>query len=170
MHWTWWMWDLSAWILKKHIAWMDRYTISTLLISAAYLSTLVIFFGACCVPDCKSSRGGIQCESKSWAFWATNWDNMGNIKEHLLPMLAYFQIKKQGKFHPFISLLAFGVRNKYRMFVGVQSLSSWRDWLLAGTSQQCRIPALLFPLPCWPCWSWMGHYWLVMVQELLQVS
>lgn len=49
---------------------------------------------------------------------------MGNIKEHLLPMLAYFQIKKQGKFHPFISLLAFGVRNKYRMFVGVQSLSS----------------------------------------------
>lgn len=54
--------------------------------------------------------------------------------------------KKQGKFHPFISLLALGVRNKYRVVVGVQSSFSWRDRLLAATSQRCRIPAPLFPL------------------------
>lgn len=27
LHWKWWMWDLNAWILKAHIAWMDRYAI-----------------------------------------------------------------------------------------------------------------------------------------------
>lgn len=39
---------------------------------------------------------------------------------------------------------------------------------LEGTRMQ--VPPLLFPLSCWPCWWWMDHYWLLVVQELLQYS
>lgn len=54
------------------------------------------------------------------------------------------------------------------MFAGVRSSFSGGDWLLAASAQQAGIPALLFPLPCWPRWRWMDRYWLA--QELLHVS